>query len=770
MKQAKLRIGALALSSLRQNKLLLVLAGLALFLVGMSYWAVNRILNEELDKTNFHFARLMESIQEHEGFLKAAVESYGLSDRKPLVYYKPALHEELKSVDNEVLFQNSHTAKSLPFTVSQKEEFSSDAMHGVYSFGIQLSDLFAAYWSDSYYAAPQIFVMSPGDAFTIAVPGINGTRQHKILRKSNFYDVTHRIHDELLTVNSTLSHNRLVWLRAPSGLIQKRKYIVGAIKIDLSNFYPPLANSGSSAILTTMLDLSEISDLERLLMRPTKSSLTLISPTGDVLVGTESDVDDLPFGLSLTSHGMHFKLSSGGTKPWIGLYIISYQNFFGYAKWPLTIAFVVFFSLLFIGWWINRWYREQIIEPAQRSNLALTESDEFNRAMLDNAPVGLYVVERTSGVVLLENLRAKEWDEKLELLARLNQSYDSQQTGFSQFEVAGRHIQSCFTFTRYQGKDVVLVGFNDITQHIENVKLLEQARHKADEASKAKTLFLATMSHEIRTPLYGVLGNLELLELTSLSVRQSEYLKTIQRSSKVLFQLISDVLDVSKIESGQMAVDAQAFSPVNLFEDCIRSYAAAANNGGLKIFSCIDSSVPTLVCGDHVRIRQIIDNLLSNSIKFTDLGHVAVRLKVTDIGKSNVAMQWQVSDTGVGISRQQMDRIFKPFSQVGQKRAGGAGLGLSICAKLSEMMGASLHVVSEPGLGSSFTLNIRLPIVEGLLECTGDIDLHGVTVFVRAPLKDIAESLVGWLRGLSRFVDFCTVAGCAFDRYGTGSQ
>ena len=224
------------------------------------------------------------------------------------------------------------------------------------------------------------------------------------------------------------------------------------------------------------------------------------------------------------------------------------------------------------------------------------------------------------------------------------------------------------------------------------------------------------MSHEIRTPLYGVLGNIELLELTSLDKRQREYLSTIQRSSSVLFQLISDVLDVSKIESGQMAVEAKDFCPLDVFEDAVRSYAATAANKGLTIFACADATLPPRVRGDAVRIRQIINNLLSNAIKFTDSGRVVLRLKVSELEQGQVSLQWQVSDTGVGISEQQLAQLFKPFSQVGgSERAGGAGLGLSICARLCEMMGANLRVVSEPGLGSSFSLHTRLPVVAGSL-------------------------------------------------------
>ena len=731
---------------MRLNKLLLLLTGLALLLLSMSYWAVNRVLQEEAEKVDFHFARLMESIHEHEDFLHTAAESYGQSSNSLTLDNKPRSHVELMRQGDERLFQNRDTAKSLPFTVSQRDRFTLEQMQGVYSFGVQLTDLFTAYWSDSYYSAPQMFVFSPLDQFTIAVPGIDGTRQYPLLYKNNFFDVTKRLYDELVPRRHLLKNDQLLWIKAPVGLIQKRKYIVGAVGVDLSRRFMPAAEEESLVILTALLDISDVSDLERLLMRPTNSRLTLISPAGDELLGDVQDVGELPLGLSFARDGLRFKLSSGGDQPWTGLYAISYQNFFGYAIWPVMGAAGLLLLFVLIGWRVNRWYRTQIIEPAQRANQSLAESEEFNRVMLDNAPVGLCVVERGTGVVLLENQRAHEWQGTPELIALLKRDYGEHELGEVQLEVAGRYLQVCIVFTRYKGKDVVLCGFNDITRHVDDANLMEQARRSADEASKAKTLFLATMSHEIRTPLYGVLGNLELLELTPLSERQHEYLHTIQRSSTVLFQLISDVLDVSKIESGQMAVEARTFCPLDLFEDCVRSYSAAASNKGLKIFACADATLPPLLRGDAVRIRQIINNLLSNAIKFTDTGWVVFRLKVIAIERGEVSLQWQISDTGVGISEEQLKRLFKPFSQVGgSERAGGAGLGLSICASLSEMMGANLRVVSEPGLGSSFSLHINLPVIAGSLGNSADIDLAGVNILVRAPRNEIGQILIEWL-------------------------
>ena len=203
-------------------------------------------------------------------------------------------------------------------------------------------------------------------------------------------------------------------------------------------------------------------------------------------------------------------------------------------------------------------------------------------------------------------------------------------------EIEGRHLQVGFVATRYQGQDVRLCAFNDVTRHVEDARALEDARRTAAAANEAKTLFLATMSHEIRTPLYGVLGTLELLGLTPLAPRQQAYLQTIQRSSATLFQLISDVLDVSKIESGQMALEPVEFCPLEMIEDTLRTYSAFAQRKGLLLYGCTDARLPQRVFGDPIRIRQILNNLLSNAIKFTDSGRVVLRTRVFDCAEGQV--------------------------------------------------------------------------------------------------------------------------------------
>lgn len=746
MKYESFKLGVLTQSSQRLNKLLLVLAGLTLLLVSACYWSVERVLEDERAKVDFHFGRLIENIHEHETYLRNVAVAYNRTNQNTVTSLHAHSRVEIMTRDDERVYQNRGLAMSMPFTLSERTRYNANDLQGAYSLGVQLTDYYNTFWSGSHYSAPQTFLFSPTDQFNIAIPGIDGTRKPAALQKSNFFEVTGRLYNALLPERERLNDNRVRWIRAPEGLLAPNKNIVAFIGIDITPSIMPARRDEGPLTLVSLLDPSQTNDMERLLAISIDNHYALISPTGDVLLGDVDEDRQVPLGFSLQRDGLRFRVQTSGDEPWIGLYTISYQGFFRYAQWPLLGAAGLFLLVALLGWRASVWYSTRVVQPAQRANDRLIESESFSRTMLHSAPIGLCVVQRNNGHVLMENDRAREWQGTGELVSLLKRDCANQEPGEVQIQVADRHLLASFISARYQGEDVVLWGFNDITRHVDDAQLMEQARRAADQASAAKTLFLATMSHEIRTPLYGVLGNLELLGLTELGPRQRDYLQTIQRSSSVLFQLISDVLDVSKIESGQMALETATFSPLDLLEDAARSYAAFASNKGLRVYACVDAALPALMSGDPGRILQILNNFLSNAIKFTDSGRVVIWLKVTEVDSTHASLQWQVSDTGSGISEKQLGQLFKPFSQLsGSERAGGAGLGLSICARLSEMMGANLRVVSEPGLGSSFSLHIRLPIVPGALPDCTDISISGLAVFVRAPLKEMEQSLIEWL-------------------------
>jgi two-component system capsular synthesis sensor histidine kinase RcsC len=746
MKQANSRLGTLATSSQRHNKLLLLLASLALLLACMCYWAIGRVFNEEKEKLTSDFNQFMQCLAEYETFLRLGASLYSRANQNIVTYIHPSSSKLVLQHGTVLIYESRGLPQSLPYTLSQEEQHSDTEMQGAFSWGIQLTDFYNTYWASASYTAPQLFLFSPARQFSIAVPYIDAPLGKKLALAENFPQVNSALYQRLQAERSKTNDSQVRWMLAPSGLDHGKRAMIGYIGIDLPDRIMPTRTDHGLSMLTVLLERDDINLSEHTLAQPINSHFSLISPTGDVLLGDYVDAAQSPPGLRLDRYGLRFILKSAHSQPWTGVYSIGFQSLYQYLKWTLLAVAALLTLAPLIGWRLNRWHRTRIVEPAERANQDLTESVAFSRAILDNAPIGLCVVDRSSRQVLLENQRAQQWQGTGELLNALSLDFNDDEQGEVQIKVAERHLQAGFASTRYQGKDVVLCAFNDITRHVAATKLMDQARHSADETSKAKTRFLATIGHEIRTPLYGVLGNLELLALTQLDECQRDYVTTIEHSSSALFQLISNVLDVTNIDAGQMAIESVTFCLLDLFEDAARAQAAAARAKGLQLYTCADGNLPALVCGDPKRLRQIIDNLLGNAIKFTDFGQVALRLKVDEINATEVHLQWQISDTGRGMSEHMRAKLFTPFAQLSaHDPEEGAGLGLSLCSRLCELMHADLRVVSEPGLGSSFSLSIVLPIVPGELPHADNIQIRNMAVLVRAPGKELEQSLIKWL-------------------------
>lgn len=233
--------------------------------------------------------------------------------------------------------------------------------------------------------------------------------------------------------------------------------------------------------------------------------------------------------------------------------------------------------------------------------------------------------------------------------------------------------------------------------------------------------------------------------MTELNAEQRQHLERIQNSSVILLQLISDILDITKIESGQLALESSQFRPRELVESCARSFAALARQKGLLLFACVDGSVAPWVTGDAVRIRQILSNLLSNAIKFTESGHVIVRLHGADRPDGTQVLALQVVDTGIGIDKEDQAQLFSPFYQIdsASHTVRGAGIGLSICARLAKLMDSHIRVTSELGLGSSFSLELALQPADG--PPVEEPDLHGIRIYVRSPHRELTDNVCQWL-------------------------
>jgi len=282
-------------------------------------------------------------------------------------------------------------------------------------------------------------------------------------------------------------------------------------------------------------------------------------------------------------------------------------------------------------------------------------------------------------------------------------------------EIAGKFFEIFYTATLNESnKAIGVIGVaSDITDHKRAEEELKAAKRLAEETAKIKEQFLANMSHEIRTPMNGIIGLTRILLESKLDDEQYRYLTSIKTCSDNLLVIINDILDFSKIEAGKMSFENVAFKLPEIVGHAVELFKAKADERSITMKSSIDKNIPKHICGDPTRLSQILNNLISNAIKFTEKGDVSITIKLRSQREENVTLDFEVKDSGIGIPESSLANIFESFTQASSdttRKFGGTGLGLTIVKNMIELQGGTIGVRSQVGTGTTFFFHLSFKI------------------------------------------------------------
>lgn len=470
----------------------------------------------------------------------------------------------------------------------------------------------------------------------------------------------------------------------------------------------------------------------------TQGDYAIVSEQGEVISSTASNPSQL-FSFQRTDlerlarqvgkgrvegyqEGMFTVAQNLGDTGWLLVLRYTWRDFIQMTARSLLIGAVLAGGTLLLIWWFLIHFKLRIVRPLIERSEQVFESEQLSRTLIETAPVGLGLLVAYSGEPLLRSpsmvqMQARihaighdlpkvlvEWNGQLALrdngIAHEDLTFQTQEGKLLSLSVS-------MAPARYRGRDALVVAFIDITNKKRLEQQLVEAREAADKANLAKSSFLAAMSHEIRTPLNAILGNLELLVHSALPA-QRDRLQTIQHASDNLLSIVSDVLDFSKIEAGQLRLEHVEFDVLEVAANALDIFTPMARSKGLALSGELSDSATQPMLGDPTRLGQVLNNLLSNALKFTQQGQVRVRV-VVDSSARRLSME--VQDTGIGLSPEQVHRAFQAFTQADEtvyRRFGGTGLGLTLCTRLAQAMSGELTVRSELGKGSTFSLTVPL--------------------------------------------------------------